>query len=211
MSHLEQDIRSFLSMHPEIEKCISHNLVNRRSLARHIIKNKVADKGRLDAVIATLRRIECRKFSDEDSSIFTKVRLRVKDNIAILDFEKDKKLMQELKKIIDSANYDKEETLKIVVGSASIKVFIDESNHMEVKRTLQDFELNKEHMNISEISMIFPKQAVSTKGIISFISRELYLNDITINEILTASPELLIYLKEDYAAEAYKIIKRLQK
>lgn len=210
MSQIKQKIRQFLSKNPEIEKCIQNNLINRRSLARYLIKNGVASSNQLEAVIATLRRLEFKEYKKEEMTLFKKIKVRVKDNIIILDFEKDKKLIQELKKIIDATNYDKGETLKIVVGSSSIKVFLDEEKEPLVKDLTKSFNLRNKYTQISEISITFPEQAIDTKGILAFITRELYINDILISELLTASPELLIYLKEEHVLKAYEVIKRLQ-
>ena len=63
MSQIEQNFRNFLSNRPEIEKCYSSGLINRRALARHLIKNKIADKNQMDAIIAMLRRYDFKKIN----------------------------------------------------------------------------------------------------------------------------------------------------
>ena len=62
-----------------------------------------------------------------------------------------------------------------------------------------------------EISLMFPDESVKSKGIISALTRELALNGVLIIEILTASPELLIYLEDKYLLKALEVIKCLQK
>ena len=119
--------------------------------------------------------------------------------------------MQELKRVIDVADYEKGGTLKIVVGTASVTVFLDETNRELLKELTENFTTKTKHSNVSELSLTFPTTAIETKGILSFITRELYLHDIVITEMLTASEELLIYLKEDHILKAYELIKRLQK
>lgn len=210
MSQIEQNIREFLAKKPEIEKCVQHGLVNRRALARHLIKQGIAKANEMEAVIATLRRFQFKNFQKTETDVFGSVQIRIKDNILILDFEKDKALMQDLKKIIDSANYDKGETLKIVIGTGSVTVFIDEANRAQLKDILRNYKLKDEHKHISEISLLFPTSAIETKGIISFLTRELFLHDILITEMLTANAELLLYIKEEYAVQAYELVKRLQ-
>ena len=58
---------------------------------------------------------------------------------------------------------------------------------------------------------MFPENAIKERGVLSTITKELSVNDIVISELLTASPELLIYLKEEFVLKAYDILKRLQK
>ena len=57
---------------------------------------------------------------------------------------------------------------------------------------------------------MFPEEAIKEKGVLSTITKELTINDIVITELLTTTPELIIYLKEEYVLKAYEIIKRLQ-
>ena len=211
MSQIEQNIRQFLSKRPEIEKCVQENLINRRSLARYLIKHRIAESHQLEAVIGTLRRYKFNKYSDEEKDLFKKIKIRIKDNILIYDFLKEKKLLHELKNVIDNIQYDQGDTFKVVVGSSSVKIFVDEDKKDIVKKVLNKFTISYTLTNVSEMSIIFPSKAIDTKGVISYITRELYNHDIIISELLTASPELLIYLKEEYILKAYELVKRIKK
>ncbi len=209
MSQIEQNFRYFLGKHPEIEKCYQKGLINRRSLARHLIREGVAGKEQLEAVIAMLRRYPFSQSEPDPEDVFKSVKVRIRDGISILDFEKNKRLLNELQKVISHTDYDKGDTLKIVMGSSSIKVFIDTENERVLQRIFDNFRLKRRMESISEISLTFPEKAPLVKGILSTVTRELLLNDVIITELLTASPELLIYVKEDYVMKAYEIIKRL--
>ncbi|MBI2665391.1 hypothetical protein HYX12_02095 [Candidatus Woesearchaeota archaeon] len=211
MSQIEQDFRQFLSKKPEIENCYQDGLINRRSLARHLIKQGIAKSNQVEAVIAMLRRFNFKEQKKQAKDLFSKTRINIKDNIMILSFEKEKELVHKLQRLIANTNYDRGDTLKIVVGSSSIKIFFDEENEERVKNILDHFKLQSKFSNISEISVMFPEEAIKELGVISTITKELTMNEIVISELLTASPELLIYLKEEYVLKAYDILKRLQK
>jgi hypothetical protein len=211
MSQLEQNFRQYLSTHPETEKCYVSGLINRRSLARHLINQHIAASNQLEAVIAMLRRFEFKKERKERSDYFEDIKVNIKDKILILEFEKDKQLMQKLQNLIAHTSYDKGDTLKIVIGTAAIKIFIDKENEDKLKDLFRQFKLKNRFDMISELSIMFSDKATNAKGILSTITTELYINDVSINELLTGAPELLIYLKEDYVIKAYEIIKRLAK
>jgi signal recognition particle subunit SEC65 len=210
MSQIEHRFRQFLSRNPELETCYQEGLINRRSLARYLIKHKIAEKGQLEAVIAMLRRFEFSRVT-HPKDMFPKTKINIKDRIVILDFQKEKELIQKLERLIERTNYDRGDTLKIVVGSASVKVFLDQENETKVKDLTEKFTLSGRLSDISEISMMFPDEAIRERGILSTVTRELAVNDINISELLTATPELLIYLKENHVLKAYDILKRLQK
>ncbi len=211
MSQIEHNFRQFLSKKPEIEKCYIAGLINRRSLARHLINEGIAKKSQLEAVIAMLRRFEFNKDNKNIKEAFSNIRVNLKDNILIMDFDKDKEILKKLQRTVPLINYDNGDTLKIVLSTSSIRLFIDAKNEAKVKEVLGDFKLKKKYKNISEISMIFSDDAIKQKGIMSTIAREFALNDIVITECLTATPEMIIYLDEKYVLKAYEIIKGLQK
>ena len=58
MSQIEQEFRQFLSKKPEVETCYQDGLINRRSLARYLVKQGIAKSNQLEAVIAMLRRFK---------------------------------------------------------------------------------------------------------------------------------------------------------
>ena len=214
MSQIEQEFRQLLAAKPEIEKCYVEGLVNRRALARYLISKGIAEKNQMDAIVAMLRRYEFsehRKNQKECQDIFKNTRISVRDKIAILEFKKDKTLMQKLQKIISHTDYDKGETLKIVIGTQNITVFIDQKKQEQLKEVLEDYTLTHTEKNMSEISIIFPEETKKIKGTLALVTKEFVLNDINISECLTASLELLIYLKEEYVLKAYEILRRLQR
>ena len=210
MSQIEQEFRQFLSKNPEIETCYQSGLINRRALARWLAKQGIANSNQTEATIAMLRRYQF-KNKKQPKELFSKTKITVKDKITILDFQKQKDLIHKLQKLIESTNYDRGDTLKIVVGSSSVKVFIDEENEKKLKELISNFKLQNKFTNISEISIRFPEDAISERGILSTITKELTVNEIIITELLTASPELLIYLEEEFVIKAYDILKSLQK
>ncbi|MEK6889705.1 MAG: hypothetical protein AABX35_00800 [Nanoarchaeota archaeon] len=210
MSQIEQDFRQFMAKRPEIGKCYKSGLINRRSLARYLIDNKLAKGNQLEAVIAMLRRYDFGKSGVHGSTLDIK-RTTMKDNILILDFEKQKEFLKELQRIITHIDYDQGDTLKVVVGSSSIKLFIDKQKESELKDIISRFKLKRRFDKISELSLIFGEEPIDSKGILSLITQELLIHDIVVVEMLTSSPELILYLKEDDVLKAYDVIKELRK
>lgn len=195
---------------PEIEKCYRHGLVNRRALARYLISRGVAERSEFDALLATVRRHDFGAASDEPSTLFRSIRVGLKDRIVILDFAKERELLRHLEKVIGHIDYDRGDTLKIVVGTGSIKLFLDEAREGALASLLSRFHLRDRLDHVSEISLLFPKEASRTRSVLATITRELALNDVVIGEMLTASPELLLYLEDAYVPDAYETIRRLQ-
>ncbi|MBS3135751.1 hypothetical protein J4401_02215 [Candidatus Woesearchaeota archaeon] len=210
MSQIEQNFRLFLSRNPEIEKCCQNGLINRRSLARRIIDDGIANKNQLDAAIAMLRRFDYGKEEKGSEGIFKNVKVTIKNNILIASFEKSKEIVRKAPQIMAHINYDRGDTLKVVVGSTQLKVFIDAEKQKIMDELFSGYKVLHRDKNISEISMQFPDISIKTKGIISVITRELLVHGVNITELLTASPELLVYVNEEYVLKSYEIINALR-
>lgn len=209
MSQIEQRFQSVLSREPEIEKCVRKGLINRRALARYLVARGVGRPDQFDAVVATIRRHDFGEDVREARSLFDDVRISLKDRILILDFEKEKELLRRLERMIAHIDYDRGDTLKIVVGTSSIKLFLDEAKEKELGSIFDRFAVRNRMDHVSEISMLFRDEAARTRGILAVITREAALNDIVISEFLTSSPELLMYVKDQYVARAYEVVRRL--
>jgi len=210
MSQIELRIRDVLGRHPEIEKCHRDGLLNRRALARYLIANGVGGPNDLDAVVASLRRYDFGDFERGGTDLFPAIRVTLKDRIMIVDFEKEKALLEDLQKTIGQFEYDRGDTLKLVVGTASIKLFIDQGREPTIRSLLARYKVRRRLDRLSEIGMMFPEAATETKGVLAVLTREFALNDVVVAELLTASPELLVYVKDEHVAKAYEIVRRLQ-
>jgi hypothetical protein len=210
MSHIELGIRTVLGRHPEIEKCYQEGLINRRALARYLIANGVGGPDDLDALVAALRRHDFGALARKGAELFPQIRVTLKDRIMIIDFEKEKALLQDLQKVIGQFEYDRGDTLKLVVGTASIKLFVNEGKETALRSLFTRYTVQRRLDRLSEISMMFPEAVTETRGVLAVLTRELTLNDVVLMELLTASPELLIYVRDEHVAKAYEIIRRLQ-
>ncbi len=211
MSQIEHNFRQLLSKKPELEKCHRAGLINRRALARYLIKEGIAPGNQMEAIVAMLRRFPFREFAPEIKDIFKKTKITIKDNILIFDFAKEKELVRQLQKIVSAVNYDRGDTLKLVIGTTAVKVFADRENEKLIKEYFSNFKLRHKIEHISEVSILFPDEAITMKGIISTVTQELALDDIIITEMVTATPELILYVKEEFVLKVYELLKRLQK
>lgn len=209
MSHLEQQFRQFLSKYPAIKTCYAEKLINRRALARYLIKQNIAKSNQLEAVIAMLRRFDFGK-KKENKKNFKEIKISLREGISIIELEKEKEVFKKIQHMINDINYDKGDTFKIVVGSESITLFLDQEKEKVIKQLLGKTKITKKTRDISQISIVFPKTSIDQKGVLATITAELTMHDIIIDELITASAELLLYLKEKDVIQAYRVIKALQ-
>lgn len=211
MSQLEQRFIEFVNRHPEIRALFSSGLVNIRALARMFISEEGLSLKQIEAVVAMIRRSEIKPIiSHTNKKNFSDIKINLRDEIVILDYEKSKVVLEKIEKIIPTIDYDKNETLKIVVGSHTIKIIVDSIKMKEIIEGLGRGKLSKKFSHISEISMIFSPKATDEKGIVAYVSQQLLLNGINIQEIISCTPELIIYVSEEQSLKAFEVMKGIK-
>ncbi|OIO64422.1 hypothetical protein COY28_00085 [Candidatus Woesearchaeota archaeon CG_4_10_14_0_2_um_filter_57_5] len=204
MSQLEQDFRRYLALRPDVERCSAEGLINRRALARHLVKQGISKPKQLEALIGMLRR---HKFSGVDGSAHLPTfRIAMKDGIALMDLPRDNASMKALQEAMRATDYDKGHTFKMVTGTAGIKAVMDTDAAKALSRNIKTAATT---WGITEISMLFAVEARNTKGIVSTVATELALHGIVVQEILTASPELLLYVRDSDALSALGVLRTL--
>ncbi|PIT84841.1 hypothetical protein COU37_01120 [Candidatus Micrarchaeota archaeon CG10_big_fil_rev_8_21_14_0_10_45_29] len=212
MAQIDKLVESYLLQNPAIAKAYSAKLINRRALARRIIEeNREISLRNFEAVIAALRRAKFDKENVASKKISSSFRVSVKDDIMVASLAKTKDIMRNTERLMQKISYEKNETFKFVLGSDSIKIFLDEKNLHLIDSIATKKDILYIRRKISEFSLHFGESASSSKGILSYVSSALSINDIAIEEFLTCSPELLIYVDEKNTLKAYDTLKKMQK
>jgi aspartokinase len=208
MSQLEQLFRDFLARHPEIRA--AGDFINIRAVARKFIEEEGLPGDKIEAAVAMIRRSDIAALeSHVNREILSNIRISIKDEIVILDYEKSKGIVEALKEAVSLIDYDKNDTLKVAIGSHNVKIIVDASKSEKIKDKLGGV-LREEHRSISEISIMFPESAYEEKGVVAYFTSQLLLNGINIREILTCTPELIVYVDEKQSVKAYDVFKRIK-
>ena len=211
MTQIEQAVEHFFTKNPDVRKAVSKALVNRRALARYIIKTEDLDINSTEAIVSALRRYKISKEEIKElSDLFNQLKINTKDKICIVSLEKSYATLQKIQKILANINYTKNETLKIVDGATTLRVFIDETSLKKFEDLFSNKEILKIYKNIAEITLTFPEIAIKTKGIVAYVASELSINNINIIEILTSTPELIIYIGQKDLLKTYETLESLR-
>jgi hypothetical protein len=137
------------------------------------------------------------------------MRTSAKDNIAIISLKNSEAVLEKLAHVVKSINHTPSETFKIVQSSLSIKIFLDKSRAKQIKELFDAKDVIEARDSIAEIDVIFPHEVIETRGIVSYVSAELAMNKINVVELLTSTPELLIYVDNADLLKTYEVVKGL--
>lgn len=207
MTKIDTLLRQFFNRRPDLRNAASQDLVNRRALAKRIIKESGLGKFSLDAIITALRRFEFESLPEKPPLEFSEVKVRTKDHLVILELDKTEHNLQCLEKLFSAVRPYQDQTLKIVVG-ASIKLFLDDKNVERVKELFEGKVSVK--TGVAEVVLQFPEKAGKTPGIAAYVTAEFSTERINLVEVLSCTPELLLYVDVKDLLRAYETIQRMR-
>jgi aspartokinase len=212
MKNTVGEVWKFLDNNPSIKRDLSHGLINARALAKYIIKTQKMDTT-LDAVISAIRRYE---FDRQDDVFVTArrligqtINLSTRSGLVKISLTKDDDVQRSLSELFDIINYSKGEILRIIQATASIKILADEKNEENILGLFSKDKILKINRKIAEININMHPKMETTYGILAVITNELAINSINIVEIMSCSPEMLLFVKEEDILKAYQVLYQL--
>ncbi len=213
MANITKEVWKYLDIDPILRKGLERGIVNKRALAIYIQK-----KARLDAppnaLISAIRRYE----TDMPRGAFSKAldvigfaKMSSKNHIASLTVEKDTEIGKRLPKLFSLVNFNKNEVLRIAQANEAIKIILDEKNLKKAKEILAPHKINQIDKGLAEINLHLDERAWETPGIIAVLTNELTIHNVSIMEIMSCIPEIVIVFKEKDLMNAYNVVYGLTK
>ena len=209
MANINQSVWNYLEQDRGIQKDLLRGIVNTRALARYLMKNH-AVTGSLDAVISAIRRYEVKSSVEEEEeslkTIFKEALVSTRSHISCLTLP-----LSTIGKFREFIRSFKTEHLvfKMVVGMTMMKLLEEEAKIKKLSEVFAPNEILKYEENLSEITITLQKKAMKTKGILARIAGELAVHDVNIEEIIVASPEILLYVKDKHIIQAHETLLKL--
>ncbi len=209
MADIRRQVERFIEADPVIKKGLQRRIINSRALARYILEAKGIDST-LDTVLGIVRRYPLSGENDSrHRQVFKDCEIATRTNVADLAVENGPDIMRRIAEFASTIRSNRGESLRVTVGFRSIRVIADEKALESFRQTLRPKEIISYSNDLAEISLLFPPEAKSTKGIIAKISAELALNDVNLVGIICNSPEDILLITEADAPRALAVLQRM--
>jgi len=211
VSHI---VKKIVSGQPFVEEGLANGIISIANLAEQIqpkIEQELSKKIKLPAVVMALRR-----YADEISWHRKKTakfdytgEILMKTNICDFTVVKSTSLMAKLKTIHNLVNFERGDTLNVILGNNEVSIIINEK-YMEILIKFLSGEkiLNKEH-NLVALTIIFTGDFVHTPGVIFNAVRKLAWESINIYEIISTMTELTFILNKKDSMKAYELLQEM--
>src|SRR3989338_3225593 len=211
VSHI---VKKILSEQAFVEEALGNGIISIVNLAEQMlpkIEQELGKKIKQAAIVMALRR-----HAEEISEHRKKTRkfdyageILMKTNICDVNFVKSHTLMAKLKTIHNLVNFERGDTLNVIIGNNEVSIITNEKYMEKLIRFLSgEKTLNKEH-NLVALTIIFTGDFVHTPGVIFNAVRKLAWDNINIYEIVSTMTELTFILNKKNSMKAYDVLQEM--
>jgi aspartokinase len=209
ISHL---VREHVDRRPLLQEAIIEGIVNFGSVAdklKPMIEKVLQKKVKHSAVVMALHR-----YSEDLKQPYSKKfdyssEIIIKTGICDVILVKSPELFERLKKAYDLVDYDKGDTLNIVLGNSEVSLVVSERILEHLKRLLHGIRIIIIEHKLVSIALRFNEKFQSTPGVIANIARKLAWDNINIVEIVSTMTELNVIIHEVNLTRAYQTLQEL--
>ena len=211
VSHI---VKKIVSGQPFVEEGLANGIISIANLAEQIqpkIEHELNKKIKLPAVVMALRR-----HSDEISEHRKKAakfdysgEILMKTSICDVNFVKSHTLMKKLKTIHDLVNFERGDTLNVIIGNNEVSIVANEKYMEKLVRFLSGEKILNKEQALVALTIIFTGDFVHTPGVIFNAVRKLAWENINIYEIVSTMTELTFILSKKDSMKAYNVLQEL--
>ena len=212
VSHI---VKKIVSEQAFVEEALGKGIISIANLAEHMlpkVEQELGKKVKHAAVVMALRR-----YSEEISSRRTKIKsfdyngeLIIKTNICDFTFVKSTSLMTRLKTIHNLVNFERGDTLNVILGNNEVSIIISEKYVDKLAKFMSGEKiLNKEHELVALTIIFKSDNFTETPGVIFNVVRKLAWENINIYEIVSTMTELTFILNKKDSMKAYDVLQEM--
>src|SRR3989338_8646960 len=211
ISHL---VKHLIKDKPFLQEALANKLISYGNLAEQLtakIEEELGKKVKHSAVVMALRR-----YSDEIEEEHQQVKpfnykseIIMKTNVCDICVLRKPTLMKKLSKLYDMVNFDKGDTLNIILGNFEVSIVTNEKYKDKVLQFLKSEKILNKESNLVALTMRFSDDFIHTPGVVFSVIRKLAWENINLFEIVSTLSELTLILKKDDAIRAYDTLQKL--
>ena len=209
VSHI---VKKIVSEQAFVEEGLANGIISVGNLAEQIqpkIEKELNKKIKLPAVVMALRR-----YADEISEHRKKTgkfdyagEILMKTNICDVNFVKSHTLTAKLKTIHNLVNFERGDTLNVIIGNNEVSIVINEKYMEKLLKFMSGEKMLNKEQELVALTIIFTSDDfIHTPGVIFNAVRKLAWENINIYEIVSTMTELTFILNKKDSMKAYNVL-----
>ncbi|MBS3114344.1 hypothetical protein J4448_04540 [Candidatus Woesearchaeota archaeon] len=212
VSHI---VKKIVSEQAFVEEALGNGIISIVNLAEQMlpkIEQELGKKIKQAAIVMALRR-----HAEEISEHRKKTRkfdyageILMKTNICDVNFVKSHTLMAKLKTIHNLVNFERGDTLNVIIGNNEVSIVTNEKYMEKLIKFLSGEKILNKEQGLVALTIIFASDDfVHTPGVIFNAVRKLAWENINIYEIVSTMTELTFILSKKDSMKAYNVLQEM--
>ncbi|MEK6982942.1 MAG: hypothetical protein AABX33_00070 [Nanoarchaeota archaeon] len=208
-------VKKIVSMQPFIEESLAQGIISIANLAEQLlpkIEKELGKKIRLPAVVMALRRHseDIFKHRNKMKNFDYSGELLMKTNICDFTIVKTASLLARLKTIHTLVNFERGDTLNVVLGNNEVSIIINEKYMHKLAKFVSGEKILNKEQGLVALTLVFTSDDfLHTPGVIFNAVRKLAWENINIYEIVSTMTELTFILNKNDSMKAYEVLQEL--
>lgn len=211
-SHL---VKKYVSENPFLLEAMSKDLISYGNLAEQLksdIEQELGKKVKESAIVMALRRYaeELQGFDKKIVKFKFSGEIIMRTNIMDFNIIKSNNLLNKIKNLYSLVNFEKGDTLNIILGSNEVSIVTNEKYKDKFSNFLKGEKILNKEFDLVALTIVFgSKDFFDTPGIIFTSTRKLAWEQINIYEIISTMTELSFILSKKDSMKAYNALQGL--
>ena len=212
ISHL---VKKIIRENAFLVEAMGKELISHGSLAENIkseIEKELGKKVKESAIVMALRRYEeeLKNFDKSIKKFDFNGDMIMRTNIMEVDIAKSQSLLSKIKNLYGMIDFEKADTLNIVLGNNEISIITNEKYKEKLFDFLKGEKILNKESNLVALTMVFAsRDFINTPGVIFTVVRKLAWEGINIYEIVSTMSELTFILNKNDSMKAYNLLQEL--
>ena len=215
MATVSHIVKKIVNGQPFVEEALGRGIISFGNLAEQMlpkIEKELGKKIRHAAVVMALRRHadELSEHSKKTKQFDLAGEMLMKTNICDFTIVKTPSLLAKLKQIQTLVNFERGDTLNVILGNNEVSVVINERHIQKLSQFLSGEKILNKEQGLVALTIIFTRDDfLHTPGIIFNVIRKLAWENINIYEIVSTMTELAFILSKKDSMKAYDVLQEL--
>ena len=214
ISHL---VKKAVNENSFLLEAMSKELISHGNLAKQLkpeIERELGKKVKEPAIVMALRRYaeELQSFDKKIKKFSFQGEIIMRTNIMDFNIVKSSNLLSKIKNIYSLVNFEKGDTLNIILGSNEVSIVANEKYKEKLSDFLKGEKILNKEFDLVALTIIFDsKDFLNTPGVIFTAIRKIAWEQINIYEIISTMTELTFILGKKDSMKAYNALQELVK
>src|SRR5260370_9008731 len=209
MTDLRRRIEQIIETDPVIKKGLERRIINSRALARYIQEIGTLDSSP-DSILGIIRRYALSNGEPQTlRQVFRECEISLRDKLAKLEVEYHQETMYQLAEFASNFKTARGKSLKLIVGTSSIRIIADQNALESLRKTLRPREEIDNSTHLTEITIHLPPPAPLPNGQVAKVPAELALNDLSLAGLTNTSPDGVLLVPKSHPRRALQALQRL--